>query len=120
MREANRPSADQTAAQDIVDVLAAERSAREAVADCARQADVVVNQALEQAKRIAARGEARINRLREACARRVAEQRAAHEALTQALAAEATAPGADERLRAAIRSLAAELTGGVDGRRPGA
>jgi hypothetical protein len=100
-------------ADAIAQVLLAEARAREAVAACRREADAIVQEARSRALAIARRSEARIAAARAAIAAKTGEIIAALDTQGSALEAQDAVPdpGAAEKLAAAVRRLAAELTG---------
>ncbi len=110
---------DRAAEAAIGEVLGAEAAAREAVALCDRQAEQICRQARLECKRIAQRTDARIERVRRSIASH-AEQRIA--ALETEARACSGAPAEDtfptSLIEAAVATLAAELSGGLDGGQP--
>lgn len=111
--------ADQTgtpADRAIARVLAAERDARLAVAECAQQAERESQLARDTARRIAARGAERVTRVQEVAERQLAGALARVAVEREALAAHETDPAAiAERLQAAVARLANELSRGTPG-----
>ncbi len=102
----------------IARVLAAERDARIAVAACAEQAGLEVQQARDRARLIAARAGERNARILAAIAGRLQQRLAAIDAQRQTLAAPAgeSAAGAWRRAKA-VERLAAELSAPAESRR---
>jgi hypothetical protein len=104
-------------------VLEAEQVAEQAVAECERQAQALLQAAYARAQRIAGRTEERISLLRMRCSERVTRQIEVRERVARA-AREGESPGhpQGERLPAVVEALAAELSGGetqaVEGRAP--
>jgi hypothetical protein len=111
--------ADETgrpADQAIARVLAAERDARLAVAECAQQAERESQLARDAARRIAARSAERVTRVQEAAERQLASALARVAVEREALAAHETDPAAiAERLQTAVTRLARELSRGATG-----
>jgi len=93
-------------------VLAAERDAREAVAQAAAEAERLRAAARATEREIAARAANRATAVRDAMARRLAADLARIGAAIDAeRSAPATQPGDGERVRRAVEALASELTG---------
>ncbi len=107
---ADEQSAAATAAMNRV--LAAEREAEQAVADCERQAQALLQAAYARAQRIAGRADQRISLLRMRCGDRVSRQIEAMERDERA-APQASSPDYPDaaRLAAIVEQLAAELSG---------
>lgn len=97
----------------IAQVLQAERDAREAVRQCARDADAQLERAQARARAVARRAAERTARVQgwaeRELARRLAALEAQHAGLPTSLAGADTA----QRLQDAVARLAAELTGGA-------
>jgi hypothetical protein len=106
-------SGESGAEQAINRVLEAEQQARERVAQCEVQAGKELDAVREQARRVDARTDARIGKLRTRCEQQVAAQVAQLKA--SAAAVRGRPPTEDARaprLADAVRSLATKLTGG--------
>jgi Ni,Fe-hydrogenase I large subunit len=98
----------------IARVLAAEREARAAVADCARQAERDIQTARERARAIQARAAERVARAQAMAERELAQLRALDTAQHQALARVGSSAHDDAQQRArAVERLADELTRAV-------
>jgi hypothetical protein len=93
-------------------VLAAERSARTAVEDCARQAETIAAEARAAEKAIAERAARRCARVRAAMAARLAERLASIDQQIAQVAAD-TGIAERERLVPCVERLADEMTGGA-------
>lgn len=94
-------------------VLEAERAAEQAVADCDRQAQGLLQAAYARAQRIGARTDERISQLRMRCTERVIRQIEIRERFELAAQqGESPAHPQAERLAAVVEDLAAELSGG--------
>lgn len=119
---ASRPSAEtSTATADaaIARVLAAERDARVAVAECAQQAERELQAGRERERIITARGAGRAARVQRSVERRLERALAGIAAERAALAQPATDAALDaRRLAAAVETLADELTRGTLARKP--
>jgi hypothetical protein len=94
-------------------VLEAEQAAEQAVADCERQAQALLQAGYARAQRIGARTDARISLLRMRSSERVTRQIEFTERVELA-AQQGESPGHPqaERLAAVVEALAAELSGG--------
>jgi len=94
-------------------VLEAEQAAEQAVADCERQAQALLQEGYARAQRIGSRTDARISLLRMRCNERVTRQIELRERV-EAGARQGESPGHPqaERLAAVVEALAAELSGG--------
>lgn len=102
-----------SAEEAINRVLEAEHRARERIAQCEVQASKELDAVREQARRIDARTDARIGKLRTRCEQQVAGQVARLKASAEAVRGQPLAGDARSlRLGQAVRSLAARLTGG--------
>ncbi|RMF79831.1 MAG: hypothetical protein D6739_10705 [Nitrospirae bacterium] len=111
---AERPREQAAVAARIEAVLEAERRARAAVAAAEAEGRALVAAARAQARRILERGEARLTAARERAEGRVAGRVAALEEQARLLAGPVAVDQATrERLAAAARRLAGELTGGA-------
>jgi F0F1-type ATP synthase membrane subunit b/b' len=98
----------------LAQVLQAEREAREAVAECRRRAETIVDAGRARARRIQARSEERIAALHVRADRTVGRTVAALAAEAQSLATPLVLDdGQRARLDRAIANLAAEVTGGA-------
>jgi hypothetical protein len=101
------------AEQAINRVLEAEQRAREHIAQCEVQASKELDAVREQARRIDARTDARIGKLRTRCEQQVAGQVARLKASAEGVRSQPLAGDARSlRLADAVRNLAAKLTGG--------
>ena len=106
------PAPTETAEQAINRVLAAERAAREAIAGCEAQGKRLVEDARGRAKRIGERTEVRIAKLRDRCDVTMRERMTALDAAGEAENADLELDQTKlSRLEAAVRLLAAKLTG---------
>lgn len=113
--EPRNPVADGGVRADaaIARVLAAERSAREAIGAAQHRVVAIAEAARRDAAARAARSEARVGRIVAAFERRTADELAAIDAEIAALAQPAPLDDADRsRVRDAVRALARELVGG--------
>jgi hypothetical protein len=107
-------AANETADAAIARVLAAERDARNAVAECARQAEHEVQVARERVRAIGARGAERVARVQRSTDRRLTLALARIAAERAALTAASGGRDVDAaRLQAAVDTLADELTRGA-------
>jgi type I site-specific restriction endonuclease len=103
----------ENAEEAINRVLEAEQRAREHIARCEAQAGEELDAVREQARRIGARTDARIGKLRTRCEQQVAEQVARFKASAEAVRNQPlTEDTRTQRQADAVRSLAARLTGG--------
>ncbi|MGE5338288.1 MAG: hypothetical protein ACM3PU_10690 [Gemmatimonadota bacterium] len=107
-----RPAPEVASADAAIDrVLQSEQGAREAVANCAAEAELLVAQANEAARRCAERAAARIARVHAHAQARLQARLAEIEHERTGLDASASATlVSEERRRAVIEQLAAELT----------
>jgi len=105
---------DDVADAAINQVLVAEQEAHAAIARASDEAREIIAKARERTRRIAERTDARISRLHAACqawcAREVGARRAEAE---RVLACPVESDDRSRKLQAAIKRLAAELTGGA-------
>lgn len=111
---ADQPSAQGTRADQAMNhVLEAERAARDQAVRCEAEAATLVEQARQQARRIAARTDARLTHIHTSCGLATARQ---IEALLRQETSESEigvgTPQEQELLQAAVDRLAARLTGG--------
>jgi hypothetical protein len=105
-------SGEPGAEQAINRVLEAEQQARERIAQCEVQASQELDAVREQARRVDARTDARIGKLRTRCEQQVAGQVARLKASAAAVRVQPLTEDARAlRLTDAVRSLAAKLTG---------
>jgi hypothetical protein len=96
----------------IARVLQAERDAREDVARCARDAEVMIEQAHERARQVARRAahrSVRVQRWSAATLQRQLDELALQQAQIEQSPAQVGGPG---RLQQAVEALAVRLTGG--------
>lgn len=100
----------------IAQVLQAERDARAAVKQCARDAEIQVERAQERAREVARRAAQRTARVHRWTTHELEQRLAALEARHAQLPPSLGNADASQRLREAVTRLAAELTGGVHGR----
>jgi vacuolar-type H+-ATPase subunit H len=114
MKRDRRPPSDADVDAAISRVLAAEQAAREAIAATERESDALIDAARADARAIGERTERRIRVARERFEAKVEQE---VDAIRREAAALETrhVPTADEvaRVERAVRTLAAELTGGA-------
>lgn len=107
------PAAD-TAEQAMNRVLAAERDAAQAIADCEAQSRDLVQAARQQASRIDARADERITLMQMRCAKQIAQALQQLGQTQQAGSAQNSDHLDDASISACMESVAAALTAAAD------
>ena len=117
-KKPGQPGSD-SAEQAMNRVLAAERDAAQAIADCEAVARDTVQAARQRANRITARTDERITLLKMRCAKQITATLRQLARAQQADSGKSGAPLNDDSINACLEALAAALTGSVDKKDPG-
>ena len=115
MSEENRDQSPESAEAAMNRVLAAEQDAARAIEQCEREADAILQDARQRARRIASRTDERIALINQRIRQRLQKQLAEAERQARRSEQEDADDSRTARLDEVVAGLAARLTGGADG-----
>lgn len=115
MSEENRDQSPESAEAAMNRVLAAEQDAARAIEQCEREADAILQDARQRARRIASRTDERIALINQRIRQRLQKQLAEAERQARRSEHEDADDSRTARLDEVVAGLAARLTGGADG-----